>query len=161
MGDRRKARELALQMLFHLEFNKDDQRWRKTFWEIHPAPPQVQDFASQLVSGVIQDQKTIDGLIRKHAQHWALERITAVDRNMLRIAICELMVMEDIPVKVTLNEAIEIAKRYGDEMSGAFVNGILDQVVKDADFIPLIKGEDSKALASTQTRKPMDDVSRH
>jgi transcription antitermination protein NusB len=157
MGDRRRARELALQMLFHLEFNKDDERWRKTFWNIHPAAPSVRDFADQIVSGVIQYQKTIDDLIRKHAQHWALERMTAVDRNIMRIGICELMVMEDVPAKVTLNEAIEIAKRYGDEVSGAFVNGILDQVFKDADFIPLLKGEDSKALASNQTRKPVDE----
>jgi transcription antitermination protein NusB len=161
MGDRRKARELALQMLFHLEFNKDDERWRKTFWEIHPATPSVRDFADQLVSGVAQNQKTIDGLIRKHAQHWVLERMTAVDRNIMRIAICELMVMDDVPVKVTLNEAIEIAKRYGDEASGAFVNGILDQVLKDADFILLERGEDSKALASNHTREPAGEEGPH
>jgi len=148
MGYRRKARELALQMLFHLEFNKDAQGWRDTFWQIHPAVSSVREFADRLVTGVIQNQKTIDDLIQKHAQHWTLERMTAVDRNILRMAIYELMAIEEIPVKVTLNEAIEIAKRYGDEVSGAFVNGILDHMVKEKDLILVEKGGDRPALAS-------------
>lgn len=142
MGYRRKARELALQMLFHLEFNKDAQGWPDTFYQIHPAVASVRELADQLVTGVIQNQKTIDDLIQKYAQHWTLKRMTAVDRNILRMAIYELTAIEGIPIKVTLNEAIEIAKRYGDEVSGAFVNGILDRIVKERDLILVEKGGD-------------------
>ena len=157
MGDRHRAREFALQMLFHLEFNRDDEHWRRTFWEVHPAVSAIQGFADELVSGVIQHQETIDGVIRKHAQHWDIERMTVVDRNILRMGVLELMVMRDIPIEVTLNEAIEIAKRYGNEASGAFVNGILDQIAKDEEWITSEKGGDSKALASHQSREPTGD----
>ncbi len=135
MGYRRKARELALQMLFHFEFNKEARDWRETFWRAHASPGPVEEFSNQLVSGILQNQKTIDELIEKHSQHWTLKRMTAVDRNVLRIAIYELIGMEAIPYKVTLNEAIEIAKRYGDEMSGSFVNGILDHIIKEEEVI--------------------------
>ena len=133
MGYRRKARELALQLLFHYEFNKETPDWRKDFWKDRAATDSVQGFADQLVSGVVQNQKTIDDLIEKHAEHWSLDRMTAVDRNVLRIAVYELMYVEEIPSKVTINEAIEIAKRYGDEGSGAFVNGILDHIIREED----------------------------
>ena len=129
-------------MLFQLEFNKDAEGWKEIFWQIHPTPELVREFADRLVTGVIRNQKMIDDLIRKHSQHWTLERITAVDRNILRIAICELTALENIPVKVTLNEAIEIAKRYGDEASGAFVNGILDNIIKEEASIAAAKGGD-------------------
>ena len=117
-------------MLFQFEFNKDTQNWRGIFWENHPAVPSVREFADRLVMGVIDNQKTIDELIEKHTEHWALDRLTAVDRNVLRMAIYELTGESSVPAKVTINEAIEIAKRYGDDRSSAFVNGILDHIVK-------------------------------
>ncbi|MBI3610110.1 MAG: transcription antitermination factor NusB [Nitrospirae bacterium] len=131
MGFRRKSRELALQMLFLLDVNKDGPDWRKQFWELHPAPPDVAAFADRLVDGVLDHQAEIDRLIQKHALHWTLNRMSIVDRNILRCAVFELLVLSDVPAKVTMNEAIEIAKRYSDAESGAFVNGILDHIVRE------------------------------
>ena len=157
MSDRRKARELALQMLFHFEFNKSDSQWMNTFWDIHPAVPSVRDFAERLATGVLRNQKTIDELIEKHTKYWTLDRITVVDRNILRIAICQLMVMGDIPGNVILNEAIEIAKRYGHEASGAFVNGVLDHIFKHEQFNLSEKGGELKTLASNKSPQPAGD----
>lgn len=131
MGYRRKSRELALQMLFHLDVNKNGPDWRKHFWEIHSAPVEAKAFAEYLVDGVLVHQTEIDRLINKHAQHWTLNRMSIIDRNILRCAIFELLMVTDIPANVTINEAIEIAKRYSDQESGAFVNGILDHIVKE------------------------------
>jgi transcription antitermination protein NusB len=134
MGFRRKSRELALQMLFQLDVHKGGLNWRKQFWEIHPAPPKVRAFTEQLVDGVLQHQEDIDRLIQKHALNWTIGRMSIIDRNILRCAVYELLRVSDIPAKVTMNEAIEIAKRYSDEESGAFVNGILDHIVKEETF---------------------------
>jgi N utilization substance protein B len=131
MGHRRKSRELALQMLFLLDVNKDGPNWRNQFWELHPAPMEIRIFADSLVDGVLKHQTDIDRLIQKHAQHWTLNRMSIIDRNILRCAIFELLMLSDVPAKVTINEAIEIAKRYSDEESGAFVNGILDHIIKE------------------------------
>jgi transcription antitermination protein NusB len=131
MGFRRKSRELALQMLFHLDVNKDGSGWREHFWGLHPAPPEVRVFADRLVDGVIENQLVIDRMIQKHALHWTIGRMSIIDRNILRCAVFELLNLSDIPATVTINEAIEIAKRYSDEESGAFVNGILDHIVKE------------------------------
>ena len=130
MGNRRRARELALQVLFHLEFNKDDPGWERQFWKNNPVPHPTREFTEELFKGVIENQATIDEYIIKHAQHWALDRMTVIDRNILRIAVFEMTIVDTVPVKVAMNEAIEIAKRYGDEASGAFVNGILDHIIK-------------------------------
>jgi N utilization substance protein B len=83
---------------------------------------------------VLQHQEEIDRLIQKHALNWTIGRMSIIDRNILRCAVFELLKISDIPAKVTLNEAIEIAKRYSDEESGAFVNGILDHLVKEESF---------------------------
>jgi transcription antitermination protein NusB len=140
MGYRRKAREFALQMLFQMEFNNSQHGLREVFWKTHPATEPIREFADCLVSGVIQNIKSIDEMIQKHSQHWELKRMTSVDRNILRMAIFELQALENIPIKVTLNEAIEIAKRYGDEASGSFVNGILDHITKEEGAIVTAKG---------------------
>jgi len=131
MGYRRKSRELALQMLFQLDVNKNGPDWRKHFWELHPAPMEARAFADALVDGVLKHQTDIDRLIQKHAQHWTLKRMSIIDRNILRCAIFELLMLSDIPAKVTINEAIEIAKRYSDDEASAFVNGILDHIIKE------------------------------
>ncbi len=87
-------------------------------------------FAKTLVEGVIQHRDAIDAEISKHAHNWAMDRLSVVDRNVLRIAVFELLYLEDIPPVVTINEAIEIAKQFGDDESGGFVNGILDGLLK-------------------------------
>ena len=142
MGDRRLARELALQLLFQDDVKPDGpHRDEDPAVGIPAATPEpVLAFAVRLVKGVRQHRAEIDGLIQKHAQHWTLDRMAVVDRNVLRVAVFELLYMEEIPVKVTLNEAIEVAKRYGDAGSGAFVNGILDQVAR-AEALPAKKLE--------------------
>jgi transcription antitermination protein NusB len=130
MGQRRKSRELALQVLFHREFNRDPQNWRESFWSARSASESIRNYAEELVKGVVANQDAIDVMLKKHAQHWSVERMTAIDRNVLRLAVYEMFIAKTAPVKVAINEAIEIAKRYGDETSGAFVNGILDSMVQ-------------------------------
>jgi N utilization substance protein B len=129
MGKRRKARALALMILYELEFRPGEaERVLKEFWQDHPALPEVQAFADSLVRGTLEHAREIDRLIAANAAHWTLTRIAPVERNILRLAAHELLHRDDIPEKVAINEAIELAKLYGSEESGAFVNGILDQI---------------------------------
>lgn len=129
MGKRRKGRALALMILYELEFRPgDSERVLKEFWQGHTALPEVQTFADSLVRGTLEHAREIDELIASHAAHWSLARIAPVERNILRMAAHELLHRHDIPEKVAINEAIELAKLYGSEESGAFVNGILDQI---------------------------------
>ncbi|HEY5649769.1 MAG TPA: transcription antitermination factor NusB [Nitrospiria bacterium] len=131
MGSRRKSRELALQMLFHWDLNRGQTDWKALFWDVHRAPDPVMAFTNTLVDGVLEHGEEIDQLIEKHALNWKITRISNVDRNILRIAVFELIYMSDIPSNVTLDEAIEIAKRYSDEQAPSFVNGVLDHLLKE------------------------------
>jgi N utilization substance protein B len=129
VGTRRLGRELALQALYALDINPmDTPRFLQTFWEHHPSPADAREFASRLIDGVISRRADLDALIKSKAQHWALSRMARVDLNLIRLAVFELVYREDIPKKVTINEAIEIAKKYGSEDSPSFVNGILDEI---------------------------------
>ncbi len=130
MGKRRKGRTFALMILYELEFRPGDaERVLKEFWQDHPQQPgEVQAFADSLVRGALEHAPEIDGLIARNAAHWSLARIAVVERNILRLAAFELLYRHDIPEKVAINEAIELAKLYGSQESGAFVNGILDQI---------------------------------
>ena len=92
--------------------------------------PDAKPFAEQLVHGVLDHLQELDELLQRVADHWSVERMAVVDRNVLRCALFELLYLEEIPAKVTINEAIEIAKRFGSEESGAFINGILDRLIK-------------------------------
>lgn len=139
MGTRRKARELALQLLFFMEFNQKSRDSWNTFWQLHPASEPARKFASRLVNGVIENQEAFDALIKKHLLNWSLDRMTIIDRSVLRLAVSELTVMKDIPFRVTIDEAIEIARRYGNEHSASFVNGVLDHIVKDQEMIAVGK----------------------
>ncbi len=132
MGFRRTARECALQMLFQLEFQKT----RKEVPSLNAAVakkmvPAVKVFADQLFQGVTAHQEEIDRIIKRYTQNWSTGRMAIVDRNILRFSIYEILYLSDIPSKVTINEAIEIAKNYGNENSGAFINGILDRIQVD------------------------------
>ena len=129
MGVRRLARELALQALYALDLNPmDPRRFLVTFWEQHPASTDSRSYAGQLVEGVVSRRAELDAVIKGRAQHWALSRMARVDLNLLRLAVFELLYRNDIPKKVVINEAVEIAKKYGSEESSAFVNGILDEI---------------------------------
>jgi transcription antitermination protein NusB len=116
-------------MLYELEFRPGEaDRLLKGFWQEHPTAPEVQSFAESLVRGTLEHAEEIDRQVAGHATHWSLVRIAPVERNILRLAAYELLYRHDIPEKVAINEAIELAKLYGSEESGAFVNGILDQI---------------------------------
>jgi N utilization substance protein B len=128
---RRLARQLALQMLFQHEFQDQNPSWQEKFWASQSASPEVQAFTSSIVLGVITNQVEIDRIIRDFAVDWSLERMPVVDRNVLRCSIYELLWEPDIPAMVTINEAVELAKRFADDEARRFVNGLLDHVLRD------------------------------
>ena len=129
MGARRLGRELALQALYALDINPmDTRRFLAIFWENNPSPAEARNFAGQLIEGILSHRTDLDALIKSKAQHWALSRMALVDLNLIRLAAYELLYRDDIPKKVIINEAVEIAKKFGSEDSPAFVNGILDEI---------------------------------
>ncbi len=127
---RSQCREWALQFLYQGDFVGSRSREDlERFWaHFHPDGPGVPAYLMELVAGVASHQEEMDALIARYSEHWRLERMTVVDRNLLRLAAYELLYQPKVPSKVVINEAIEMAKRYGSEDSGAFVNGILDQI---------------------------------
>jgi N utilization substance protein B len=129
MGKRRKAREFAVMLLYELDFRPGNlNRVLEEFWRERAVPPEVQSFAEALVRGAADKTAELDQIIQANSAHWSLARIAPVERNILRLAAYELLYRDDIPERVAINEAIELAKLYGSEESGAFVNGILDQI---------------------------------
>ena len=132
MGDRRQSRELALQALFFWDVNAtgDFQSDLDAFCQENEAmlTPKVKPFFMDLVQGVITASDAIDPLLETHSKNWKVSRMPGVDRNIMRIAAFELLRRTDIPPSVTINEAVDIAKKYGSRDSGPFVNGILDQI---------------------------------
>lgn len=129
MGKRRISREFALQVLYQLNITKQDPIAAFTQFEEHFLPEgMADDFVKHLVLGVLEHLLELDGLIEQYSQHWRIDRIDMIDRNILRMALFELLYCEDIPPKVTINEAIDLGKRFGSEDSGSFINGILDRV---------------------------------
>ncbi len=133
MGKRRKARELALQFLYQLDLRgeTDLASCSEEFWGRHPVDPEARAFAETLVRGTTLHRQKIDELITQYAEHWDLERMAVVDRNILRAGIFELLWTTDVPPKVAINEAIEVAKKFGTEDSSRFINGILDRIHKE------------------------------
>jgi N utilization substance protein B len=129
---RRKAREHALQILFQLDLRKEKPSAAalKRFWTEFQPDEEVKAFAEEIIKGTYKHLPEINGLIHQCAKNWSLERMAVVDRNVLRMAIYEILYRIDIPTSVSINEAIEIAKKFGTEESGAFVNGILDRVAR-------------------------------
>jgi len=128
---RSKAREVALHLLYQVEFSKTDyHKAFQAYLENHPQRQEVVDFSLSLIEGVIKNLNFIDGLIKKSVKNWEIERMAVIDRNILRIACWELYFIEEIPPKVSINEAIELAKRFGDLDSPRFVNGVLDKIYK-------------------------------
>ena len=129
MGARSTAREAALQMLFALEASGDPpDRVIADFWRETPGDAEGRPYADEVVRGVAQDLAETDRLIRQASTNWRLERMTRVDRNVLRIGAWELLRRSDVPRAVILDEAVDVAKRYGSEESGSFVNGVLDSI---------------------------------
>jgi N utilization substance protein B len=132
MGKRRKAREAAVQYHFWRDLQNGETPERlDDFWEFCPVKPNVRDFAEPLIEGMAANLPEIDDRIRKYCENYEFNRISAVDRNVLRLAIYEMLHRDDIPPVVSINEAIELAKTFGGPDSGRFVNGILDRVKDD------------------------------
>ena len=132
-GKRRLGRELAVQFLYQFDLNGGTlDEALPLFWQTQSGVNDaVRAFAEELVGGCLLHREVIDQKIQKYTEHWELPRIAAVDRNILRLAIYEMICRDDIPPVVSINEAVDIAKRYSTRESGAFVNGILDRLRTD------------------------------
>jgi N utilization substance protein B len=133
MGTRRKSRELVLQMLFQADMGRQSaEDVRRVFWqERDSVGSDVQSFAEDLFRVATDRTSEIDGLIERHAEHWRMERMAAVDRNVLRAAVAELLGFPKTPRAVIINEALEIARKFSAPESVQFINGVLDSVSRD------------------------------
>jgi len=133
LGTRRKSRELTLQMLFQADMGKQDpDQVRKTFWrERGEVGEEVQGFAEDLFRVATDRASEIDGLIEGHAEHWRMDRMAAVDRNLLRAAVAELLGFPATPRAVVINEALEIARKFSSPEAVQFINGVLDSVGRE------------------------------
>lgn len=136
MRKRTRARELALQLLYQADIRREDvSSILGSFWENQSQSSEeleisVKEFATLLAKGAYENLKRIDSAISSYTQNWQLERMAVIDRNIMRICCYELFYLDDVPPKVSINEAVDLAKKYGDMESGKFVNGILDKINK-------------------------------
>jgi len=131
MGLRHQGRELALQALYQIDIRggatRDD---LALFFQSFPADDRARRFAAQLVEGVRAEGERLDRELAAALEHWSVKRLSRVDHNILRLALYEMLRLDEVPTRVTIDEAIELAKRYGDKDSGRFVNGVLDQLAE-------------------------------
>ena len=132
MTKRRRSREFALQVLYQWDMTQQDARKGLVHFKEHFSLTEENDpFLDQIVQGVLTHCQEIDRLIEQYSEHWRLGRMAPIDRTILRIAIFELLYCEEIPPKVTLNEAVDLGKQFGSEESGSFINGILDRILNE------------------------------
>ena len=133
MRKRTFAREAALKILYAMDIAKEpaEECSRKYWQENDTKDESIKEFARSIVYGVETNLAEVDRIITRHAENWQLSRMATIDRNVLRIATYELLYCKEIPPKVAINEAIEMAKKYGDKDSGKFVNGVLDKINKE------------------------------
>ena len=134
MTNRRQARECALEVLYRLDLVGDEPE--NTIAEIllrkNPSE-EAENYLRRLIDAVLGNQREIDAALRKHLTRWRLERLTVLDRAILRLAASEILYFDDVPPKVSINEAVDVAKKYGDDEAGKFVNGVLDSVFQESD----------------------------
>ena len=129
MGTRRQARELAMQALFYMDMRKDaSEEMVELFCGCFCPSKKSRPFFIKLVNGVLGTKGQIDALVERFSQNWEISRMSCVDRNVMRIAVYELLYCDDIPPKVSINEAVDIGKKFGTQESGAFINGIMDSI---------------------------------
>ena len=132
MGKRRLSREFVIQFLYLTEMNEGEiQNQLQLFWENNPAAEDVQLFTEVILKDVFDNKEQIDVRLEKYSDNWTLSRMTVIDRNLLRMAASEILYSKTVPPKVAIDEAVEIAKRFGSEDSAHFINGILDRVLKE------------------------------
>ncbi len=147
MRKRTRSREFALQILYELDIAPSEvMEVLEDFWkdrtdlaltspekmalEEDKKEPEVREYTQKLVLGTLEKKATIDLMIERYAENWEIQRMACVDRNILRLATYEILHIDEIPIKVAINEAVELAKRYGEQDSSKFVNGILDRIAK-------------------------------
>ena len=129
MGTRRQARELAMQALFYMDIRKDaSEETLEYFCGCFCPSKKSRPFFRKLVNGVLGKKGQIDALVERFSQNWNISRMSCVDRNVMRIAIYEMLYCDDIQPKVSINEAVDIGKKFGTQESGAFINGIMDSI---------------------------------
>lgn len=134
MGKRRKSREHVLKIFYREDITKENiNDIIKSYWQENKVSSEIRDFSAKLAEGIINNKKKIDSYIQKASSRWSIDRMGVIDRNILRMAVQELVFMDDIPPKVTIDEAIEIAKKFGAEDSPDFVNGLLDKIKKESE----------------------------
>ncbi|HEU4683766.1 MAG TPA: transcription antitermination factor NusB [Nitrospira sp.] len=129
MGSRHQSRERALQILFQYDIHGQSGVWLDEFWNQCKASAEVKAFAESLVRGVLEHRQDLDAVLARYAKNWTVNRMQVVDRNILRLGAYELLWLDEVPAKVTMNEAIDLAKDFGDEEAAKFVNGILDKIL--------------------------------
>ncbi len=133
MGPRRKAREFALQMLFQADLGRQTlEQVRRTFWaERQEVDPDIQEFTDQIFRVALERLPEIDQAIEKHAEHWRMDRMSAVDRNILRAGVAEMFGFDSTPAAVVINESLEVARKFSTPESVYFINGVLDSISRD------------------------------
>lgn len=172
MGQRRRSRELALQALYYMDVRQDySLQALDLFQKAHRPPAKFKPFFRTLVEGVLANCRGIDEVIGRFSSNWKVDRMSAVDRNVLRIAVYELLYCTDIPEKVSINEAIDIAKAFGTDESGGFINGILDSirlsldagdlavpVLRELDNLASRTGDDPGSLSMENEQEPVSYI---
>ncbi len=130
-GKRREGRQAAMQYLFaHDVHGQSSTPESQAFWDLHMAKPDVREYAERLIKGILAHREEVDARIASVLQNFSFERLGTVDRNILRLAVYELLHEQDVPRPVVINEAIEIAKVFGDTQTRVFVNGVLDRIAR-------------------------------
>ena len=131
MRKRTRARECALQVLYQMDITRENcDDVLNNYWSVNKEAKDIEEFCRMLTKGTAANMEKIDSLIAGYAENWEIKRMAVVDRNILRLSAFELLFLEDMPPKVSINEAIDLAKKFGDPESGRFVNGILDKINK-------------------------------
>ncbi len=129
MRKRTQSREYVIQLLYEIEMTQySADQVLQEFWKTNDASDEVKGFTEKIVKGTIEKRSQIDEVLARYAENWNLDRMAIVDRNILRYSTYELLFMDDIPPKVSINEAVNLAKKYSQEESGKFVNGVLDKI---------------------------------
>jgi N utilization substance protein B len=144
MGQRRKAREETLRILYRIEFdNRPIEETLDIYWKNKKSLPSTREYSTWLVNGITSNQEKIDTIIQEASEHWRLSRMALIDRNILRMAVFELLHEKNIAAAIIINEAIEIAKKYSGTDAATFVNGILDAIRKNLEKTPMALKEEN------------------
>jgi N utilization substance protein B len=146
MGARHQARERALQILFQHDIHGKADLRLDEFWREYSVSDETKAFAERLVKGVVEHKKELDATIGKYATNWTVSRMPIVDRNILRAGLYELLWLDEVPAKVTIDEAIELAKSFGDDDASKFVNAVLDKALATESQL------DAKRAAAAQVK---------